>query len=183
MDTRPLTTASGIGRRGLLTVGAGAALAIATLTQPMAASAAAKTAWRSCPKCPGLFAGKGTRAVGVCPAGGSHKPVTSYNYLPLSGLSVTNPDLYKNWFPCKKCRGLFYDHPKNPSVCPKGGTHARTGPAYDLWAGTSLPFMETDWHECLKCSGLYWARNSNGVCPDGGEHQPGGHNYTLLLLR
>jgi len=52
-----------------------------------------------------------------------------------------------------------------------------------LWAGTSLPFMETGWDECAKCSGLYWAATGNGVCPTGGAHQPRGKNYKLILLR
>ena len=188
MHTRPVASAfasSEIGRRGFLTAGAGAALAIARLTEPVEAAAAAKSGWRYCPKCRGLFAGKGTESVGVCPAGGSHKPLKGYTYLLLSGLSVTNPQLFKNWFQCKKCRGLFADDLGETGVCPKGGAHVGTGPAYDLWFGTSLPFMEADWHECLKCSGLYWPGPSsiNGVCPAGGVHQPRGENYTLILLK
>jgi hypothetical protein len=183
MDTRPLTTASGIGRRGVLMAGAGAALALATLTESVEAATAAKSGWRYCPKCRGLFAGKGTESVGVCPAGGSHKPLKGYNYLLLTGLSVTDPNLYKNWFQCQKCRGLFANDRGDTGVCPKGGAHKGTGPAYDLWAGTSLPFMEVNWHICLKCFGLYWAGNGNGVCPDGGAHQPGGDNFALIWLR
>jgi hypothetical protein len=135
-----------------------------------------------CPNCRGLFAGKGTKSGGVCPAGGSHQPVKAYSYLLLSGLSVTDPNLFKNWFQCKKCRGLFADDRGDTGVCPKGGAHAGTGPAYDLWAGTSLPFMEANWRECLKCSGLYWAGSDNGVCPTGAGHQPGADVYTLIWL-
>lgn len=185
MDTRPGTTASGIGRRGLLTAGAGAAIAVAALALPesVEAAAAAKSGWRYCRDCRGLFAGKGTDSVGVCPAGGGHNPLKGYNYLLLSGLEVTNPQLYKNWFQCEKCRGMFADDLGETGVCPKGGAHKRTGPAYNLWAGTSLPFMEDGWRECLKCSGLYWAVGSNGVCPVGDAHQAGGDNYTLILLK
>jgi hypothetical protein len=182
MDTRPITTAAGIGRRDVLIAGAGAALALATLTEDVEA-AAAKSGWRFCPKCRGLFAGKGTDSVGVCPAGGSHKPLKGYNYLLLTGLIVTDPNLYKNWFQCKKCRGLFANDRGDTGVCPKGGAHKGTGPGYDLWAGTSLPFMEAGWDECSKCSGLYWPVNGAGVCPAGGAHEPRGDNYKLILLR
>jgi hypothetical protein len=182
MDTRPVSTTSGIGRRAVLTAGAGAALALATLTESVEAGATAKAGWRYCPKCRGLFAGTGTKSAGVCPAGGTHTPVKAYSYLLLSGLSVTNPQLYKNFFQCKKCRGLFADDLGDTGVCPKGGAHSGTGPACDLWAGTSLPFMEANWRECLKCSGLYWAGSDNGVCPTGAGHQPGADVYTLIWL-
>ena len=183
MDARPDTTAAGIGRRDVLVAGAGAAFALATLPESGEAAAAAKSGWRYCSKCRGLFAGKGTDSVGVCPKGGSHKPLKGYNYLLLTGLSVTDPNLYKNWFQCTKCRGMFADDLGETGVCPKGGAHKGTGPAYDLWAGESLPFMETGWDECAKCSGLYWAATGNGVCPTGGAHQPRGKNYKLILLR
>ena len=184
MDTRSDTTATGIGRRDVLVAGAGAALALATLTDSVEAAAAAKAGFRYCSKCRGLFAGAGTKSVGVCPAGGSHKPSKGYNYLLLSGLSVTNPNLYKNWFQCKKCRGLFADDLGDTGRCPKGGAHARTGPAYDLWAGTAPPFMEVDWDECSKCSGFFWTSGvSNiGVCPAGSTHLRRGDNYSLILL-
>src|SRR5215211_6501725 len=98
MDTRPITTAAGIGRRDVLAAGAGAALTLATLTESVEAAAAAKSGWRYCPKCRGLFRGKGTDSVGVCPKGGADKPLAGYTYLLLTGLSVTYPSLYKNWF-------------------------------------------------------------------------------------
>jgi len=144
VQTPPVASAiaaSGVGRRAVLTAGAGAALALATLTESVEAGAAAKAGWRYCPNCRGLFVGTGTKSVGVCPAGGTHKPVKDYSYLLLSGLLVTDPKLFKNWFQCKKCRGLFADDRGDTGVCPKGGAHAGTGPAYDVRAGTTLPFM------------------------------------------
>jgi len=71
VQTPPVASAiaaSGIGRRAVLTAGAGAALALATLTESVEAGAAAKAGWRYCPNCRGLFAGTGTKSVGVCPA-------------------------------------------------------------------------------------------------------------------
>jgi len=186
VQTPPVASAiaaSGIGRRAVLTAGAGAALALATLTESVEAGAAAKAGWRYCPNCRGLFAGTGTKSVGVCPAGGTHKPVKDYSYLLLSGLLVTDPKLFKNWFQCKKCRGLFADDRGDTGVCPKGGAHAGTGPAYDVRAGTTLPFMEANWRECNKCSGLYWAGSGDGVCPTGGGHLASADVYTLIWLR
>ncbi len=189
MDTRPVASAiaaSEIGRRGVLTAGVGAALALATLTEPVEAAAAAKSGWRYCPKCRGLFAGKGSDAVGVCPAGGAHKPLKGYNYLLLSGLSVEDPSFPENWVRCKKCRGLFQDTAAASSVCPSGGAHVRTGPKYGLWIGGAPPFppfMEANWDRCGSCQGLFWAGNSNSVCPAGGAHQGGGFNFLLILLK
>jgi hypothetical protein len=188
MDTRPVAsavTASEIGRREVLLAEAGAALALATLSESVEAAAVAKSGWRFCPDCRGLFAGKGTRSVGACPDGGTHTPATAYSYVLLADLSVTNPSLFKNWFQCKKCRGLFFDDLGETGVCPKGGAHVGTGPAYALWKGTALPFMETGWDECGKCHGLFWHVNSNGVCPAGGEHLPRVHDaedYKLIIL-
>lgn len=185
MQTRPIASvfaSSEIGRRDVLVAGAGAALALATLTKAVAAAATAKSGWRYCPDCRGLFAGKGTKAGGVCPAGGTHDPVKSYSYVLLSGLSVTDPQLFKNWFQCKKCRGLFNDGGTN-RTCPKGGVHAPTGPEYAVWNGTALPFMEADWDWCSKCSGLYWRGAGNGVCPAGGEHGASQFSFKLILLQ
>lgn len=180
-------TAPGIGRRTLLTAGAGGILAVASFTEPAtAAGAAVKASWRFCLKCRGLFAGQGARSVGVCPAGGTHQPRKDLTYVLLSGLSVTDPHLFKNWFQCKKCRGLFANDRGDTGVCPKGGAHAGTGPDYDLWTGTSLPFMDGAWDECGKCSGLYnFAGGAAGVCPAGGGHERlggGATTYTLIVL-
>ena len=136
MDTRPITTASGIGRRDVLVAGAGAALALAVLTEDTEAAAAAKSGWRYCTKCRGLFAGKGTESVGVCPARGAHKPLAGYNYLLLSGLSDDDPGLVKNWYRCEKCRGLFADDAGDTGDCPKGVAHTRIGSSFSLWRGT-----------------------------------------------
>jgi hypothetical protein len=121
MDTRPETTAAGIGRRDVLVAGASAALSLTTLTEPVEAAAAAKSGWRWCNKCDGLFAGQGADAVGVCPTGGRHKPVSSFNYLLLSGLSATHVDLIHSWFQCKKCRGLVAPEGTRNGVFLKAG--------------------------------------------------------------
>lgn len=190
MDSQPGTTTSGIGRRDVLLAGAGAALALATLSESVAAAATAKSGWRYCLTCRGLFAGKGTRSVGVCPAGGPHTPEKAYSYVLLADLQVEDLDLTKVWLQCRKCRGLCIPvaPPGIPSVgaCPKGGTHAPTGPTYAVWKGTALPFMEENWGMCPKCLGLYWAGGANrGVCPaDSEEHAaPLFGNFNLILLQ
>jgi hypothetical protein len=189
VDTRPdasAVAAAGIGRRGVLTAGVGAALALATLTEDTTAKPAAKSSWRWCIKCRGLFAGKGFDSVGVCPEGGAHNPRSGDIYVLLSDLSSTNSTLVKNWFQCEKCRGLFAIGAGTNNVCPKGGAHKRTGPAYALWKGTgsSPPFMEAGWDQCVKCSGLVWVNTQNGFgdCPADGPHQPKGDNYYLIRL-
>ena len=189
MDTGPVASAvavPGIGRRGVLTAGVGAALALATLTEEASAAAAATSGWRWCNRCQGMFRGKGTRSVGVCPKGGAHKPAAGFNYLLLSGLSVNDPSFPKTWSQCQKCRGLFQDDAAASGVCPVGGKHVRTGPQYGLWIGGAPPFppfMEADWDRCGLCQGLFWAGATNSACPSGGEHQGGGFNILLILLR
>ena len=135
MHTRPVTsavTASGIGRRGFLAAGTGAALAIATLIEHVEAAPAAKSGWRWCTKCRGLFAGKGSDSVGICPAGGAHRLRPGDTYVLLSDLSSTDPTLIKNWFRCEKCRGLFAIDAGDTGVCPKGGAHQPKGDNYKL---------------------------------------------------
>jgi hypothetical protein len=189
VHTRPGTSAigaSGIGRRGFLAAGTGAALAIAILTEHAGAAPAAKSGWRWCTKCRGLFAGKGSDSVGVCPKGGAHRLRPGDIYVLLSDLSSTDPTLIKNWYQCEKCRSLFAIDAGDTGVCPKGGAHKRTGPAYDLWKGTVTPppFMEAGWDQCVKCNVLCWvnAQNGFGVCPAGGTHQAKGDNYKLIRL-
>jgi hypothetical protein len=187
VDTRPVTSAvaAGIGRRDVLTAGIGAALALATLTEDASAAPAAKSGWRWCIKCRGLFAGQGAKSVGICPKGGAHKPRPGDIYVLLSDLTATT-DLDKHWFQCNKCRGLFANDAGDTGDCPKGGGHAKSGPAYALWKGssTTLPFMEAGWDECVTCSGLVWvnAQNGFGVCPAGGAHQPKGINYKIIRM-
>jgi len=153
---------------------------------PEAVEAATKTGWRFCVKCRGLFAGKGTKSVGVCPAGGTHKPLTRNNYVLYTDLGVTDPNLFQNWFRCQKCRGLFADDLGDTGVCPKGGAHAGIDPAYALWTGATIPGMDDAWDECGKCSGLFnWAGGNAGVCPAGGGHARAGggsQRYTLFFL-
>jgi hypothetical protein len=171
-----------IGRRPLL--GAGVALAVA-LAMPEPAAAATKTGWRFCPKCRGLFAGKGTDRAGVCPAGGKHRPLTTINYVLHYDLGVTDPNLFKNWFRCTKCRGLVADDRGETGPCPAGGLHAITNPAYALWSGATIPGMDDAWDECAKCSGLFnWAGGNAGACPAGGGHVRSGETtrYTLFFL-
>jgi hypothetical protein len=103
----------------------------------------------------------------------------------LSDLTATT-DLDKRWFLCEKCRGLFAIDAGDTGDCPKGGRHAKSGPAYALWKGTSTtpPFMEAGWDERVKCSGLIWVDVQNGfsVCPAGGPHQPKGINYEIIRI-
>jgi hypothetical protein len=166
--------------------GVGVALALATLTEDAAAAAAAKSGWRWCLKCRGLFAGQGTKSVGVCAAGGAHKPWTGDSYVLLSDLDYTNADLIKNWFQCQKCRGLYADDLGESGVCAKSGAHKRTGPQNALWKGAaaSMPFMEAGWDECVKCSGLVWVNSANGfgVCPAGGVHQRNADDYKIIRI-
>jgi hypothetical protein len=188
MDTEPVASAvaaEGIGRRGVLTAGVGAALALATLTEEASIAAAANSSWRWCFKCRGLFAGQGKKSVGVCPDGGAHKPRPVDIYVLLSDLGSENAELDKFWFRCQKCRGMFANNAGNTGDCPKGAAHAPTGPAHALWRGAAaIPFMEAGWDQCLKCSGLVWvnAQNGFGVCPAGGTHQAKGLNYKLIRI-
>jgi hypothetical protein len=83
--------------------------------------------WRWCRKCQGLaFAGNG--GGGVCPAGGKHVHIGSWNY----NLQQDSPSAVGqcNWRWCQKCQGLAFAgspaDPAYPKTCPAGGKHDHT---------------------------------------------------------
>jgi hypothetical protein len=85
--------------------------------------------WLWCNKCSGLHLNQGARP---CPAGGTHDPAGSGNYVLAYGavpdasnlgINSTQP----NWLWCSKCAGLHYQW--GNSVCPAGGAHDATGSA------------------------------------------------------
>jgi hypothetical protein len=85
--------------------------------------------WCWCNKCSGLHLNQGTRP---CPAGGTHDPGGSGNYVLAYGAVPDASNLginstQTNWLWCSKCAGLHYQ--SGNSVCPAGGAHDATGSA------------------------------------------------------
>jgi hypothetical protein len=184
----------------VLRAGAGLGLAASLVSAAEPAEAATETGWRFCTKCRGLFyqgSGPGKskkkkkgkkpadQSLGVCPAGGKHAPRTDLNYVLQFEGSPTNPNLYKNFQKCQKCRGLFANDLGETGVCPAGGAHASGNTFYELWAGPTVPGMDDAWDECIKCSGLFnYAGGNAGSCPAGGGHErfSASFRYTLFVL-
>jgi hypothetical protein len=186
---------------------AGLALGVIALAgRPETAAAATQSGWRFCTKCRGLFfqgsgssprkkkKGKkskaaGNASLGVCPAGGTHAPRSDLNYvLHLATSLETNPQLFKNFQQCTKCRGLFSRDIELKGVCPTGGAHA-SGDApssfFALWEGATVPGMDDAWDQCSKCRGIFnYAGGNAGSCPAGGGHVRSDANtrYTLFVL-
>jgi hypothetical protein len=68
-------------------------------------------------------------------------------------------------------------------VCPAGGVHEATGSGnYTLFIHQpGQDIGQHDWHDCVKCRGLYFAGNgSNGLCPAGRDHKTTGTGSYLL---
>ena len=202
-DAHRLVRASGTGstRRGLLRAGLGLGALTLLVATATPAAAATQSGWRFCTKCRGLFFQGGAAkpkkkkkgkksdntSLGVCPAGGKHAPRSDLSYVLHTADSLpTNPQLFKNFQQCSKCRGLFANDLGETGVCPAGGSHASGNIFFALWEGATVPGMDDAWDECSKCSGVFnWAGPSGaGVCP-----VPGGHarasaatRYTLFVL-
>ncbi len=130
----------------------------------------------------------GSDALGVCPAGGKHAPRTDLSYVLFTADSLpTNPELFKNFQQCTKCRALFANDRGETGVCPVGGAHASGDPGafFALWQGATIPGMDDAWDECAKCSGVYnYAGGNVGACPAGSGHERSGAStrYTLFVL-
>jgi len=124
--------------------------------------------WRWCTKCQGLFH-YDSGPHGVCPKGGPHEKGGVYHYtlqLQTSGA----------WKKCAFCDALF--NFKSTSRCPVGGAHiANDNNIYDL-SVASYGQEETNWFQCGRCRGMFWAGTSLGTCPAGGGHQ----KYTPFTL-
>jgi hypothetical protein len=170
-------------RRTLLAAGGAAALATVAGAAPANAAAyeGAELGWRFCPKCRGLFKGKGTKSTGACPAGGKHEPRKDVEYI------LYRDGNWPHWWRCSKCAGLFYVVFILPEegTCPKGGSHASDDArSFTLWSGAGTPGVTDDaWDACTKCQGLFnWAAGNVGSCPAGGGHQRNGAAAKLVSL-
>lgn len=190
-------------RRALVRAGAGLGAGALIAFAPAPAAAATQTGWRFCTKCRGLFfqgggskrkkKGKngkkgrsaGNTSLGVCPAGGRHAPRTDLNYVVQLNSSFTDPNLFKNFQQCQKCRGLFFEDSGETGICPAGGTHTGGSSLYELWQGATIPGMDDAWDECSKCHGVFnWAGGNAGSCPASGGHLRSNPatRYTLFTL-
>lgn len=207
-SSRSLATSSPcITRRVALRAALGLGVLSLIVFDPDAAEAATQSGWRFCTKCRGLFfqggasqpkkkkkGKKGKKpdntSLGVCPAGGKHAPRSDLSYVLHLAVSLeTNPQLYKNFQQCTKCRGLFSRDVDEKGVCPAGGAHA-SGDAsnsfFALWAGATVPGMDNAWDECSKCRSVFnFAGGNASRCPaDGGAHDGSqtARIYTLFVL-
>jgi subtilisin family serine protease len=135
--------------------------------------------WRWCNKCQGLFFGGNPGS--VCPAGATHDPSGSSNYV----LVMNSPIAFSQagWCWCNKCQGLFFGG--NPgSVCPVGGGHDSTGSgAFQLSIDGPVAFGQDNWRWCNKCQGLFFGGNPGSVCPAGGGHDSTGSGDYVLKQR
>ncbi len=136
--------------------------------------------WKWCNKCQGLFfAGNGT--FGVCPAGGSHDPSGSGNYI----LAHNNPNFpgQNNWKWCNKCQGLAFAGDNTSGICPANGSHNFSGSGNYTLANKEGPAYpgQDNWKWCNKCQGLAFAgNNTSGICPANESHNfSGSGNYVL----
>ena len=175
-----------LGRRGVLVAGTGAALGALALTADEASAAVAKSGWRFCPKCRGLFLSPKNEAGGSCPAGGKHKPRKDISYV-LYALQGTIGGTWVPWFKCDKCAALFLNASGSTSdgVCPRGGEHNGAGTRFVLWIGGTVPgVMDDAWDMCTKCHGLYnFAGGSVGACPvDANGHTRSGSLVVKLVM-
>jgi hypothetical protein len=164
-------------RRGVLVAGAGVAFGALALTgQDASAADVARTGWRFCLKCRGLFHSPGNDAAGTCPAGAKHKPRKAVNYVLYAIENPSVGDQWSGWWKCTKCAGLFLrfgsSQPASGGVCPRGGAHSGGGDPVVLWTGVAATgMMEDNWGVCEKCRGLFnFADGNLGDCPEGAEH-------------
>ncbi|WP_281404391.1 zinc-dependent metalloprotease [Pyxidicoccus fallax] len=138
-----------------------------------------QSSWRWCHKCQGMFFGGHSNS--VCPAGGAHENVGSYNYHLAHDLAPT-AGFQGGWRWCNKCQGLFYGG-HSSSVCPSGGAHDSTGSwDYHLHhAAPGAPDLQSNWRWCNKCQGLFYG-GSPGSCPAGGGHNSSGsYDYSMIF--
>ena len=136
--------------------------------------------WRYCHKCHGMFF-NGFPDKGVCPNGGSHDQVDSYNFILPYDLGVT-PTSQLDWRYCHKCHGLFYNGFSDKGVCPSGGSHDQAG-SFNFVLPCSLPQTPTAqgaWRYCGNCHGMFYdGFPEKGVCPHGGGHVAVGLIFAL----
>jgi hypothetical protein len=141
--------------------------------------------WYWCTKCQGLHY-DGFNA-GVCPAGGGHSIVSSYNYT-LAFYAPGNPgyspgaSLQRGWAWCTKCQGLHYMN-FSVGVCPAGGGHSiLNSREYSLLYNTPDAVNQPNWAWCTKCQGLHYTGFNVGVCPAGGGHSAANsYNYDIAI--
>jgi hypothetical protein len=156
------------------------ALAAAALSGGRIASAQVccrQAGWRWCSKCQGLFYGPFSGS--ICPAGGNHVNVGSYDYeLRHNNFQLAEPTgTQQGWRWCSKCQGLSYGPQQGGSICPAGGTHVSTNSfnyVLDIGGDGTVPppGVQGGWRWCSKCRGLFYGLGapSAGVCPAGGPH-------------
>ena len=101
--------------------------------------------WRYCHKCHGMFF-NGFPDKGVCPNGGSHEQVDSYNFVLPFDLEVT-PTSQADWRYCHKCHGMFFNGFPDKGMCPNGGGHDQAG-SFNFVLPCNLPQTPTAHFVC-----------------------------------
>ncbi len=140
----------------------------------------AKSAWRYCNTCHGLFWYQDD-SQGVCPGGGGHQEIGYRFVLPFNQpeTEVTQT----NWRRCRQCRGLYYDGYPEKGRCPVGGGHVPSTSNNNYLLNHDIPGDDTlqrDWRFCGQCNGLFFdGYPEKGVCPAGGGHAAAGWNFVL----
>ena len=138
--------------------------------------------WRFCEKCHGLyFYAYIGRPQGVCPLGGEHRAHGLEFVLP-HGVGES-PTQQTDWRFCDDCFGLFYAGYPTKGYCPtnKANGHRSAGHVFSLPHTLELSGeRDPGWRFCVRCFGLFRARDGNGVCPvDGQSHAPDGLAFQL----
>jgi hypothetical protein len=159
--------------------------ALASAAPAAAAYEGVQLGWRFCSKCRGLVYSPKNEALGVCPAGGKHKPSKAVNYVLYETQQGDN--LHGPWNRCTKCAGLVTaDQVGGLNVCPKGGQHARdTARSFKVYIGPGTPGVTDDfWDACRNCNGLFHCKDGvQGKCPAIEEgHRRLGFHVKLVML-
>jgi CubicO group peptidase (beta-lactamase class C family) len=128
--------------------------------------------WKWCKKCQTL-AFAGNASLGGCPAGGTHDPGSSGDYLvPLTSSGVVGQ---AGWRWCKKCQALSFAGTTSLGACAAGGQHDHTGSGHYVLAtqgaGPVPEYGQDNWRWCKKCQVLAFAGQASlGACAAGGQH-------------
>lgn len=130
--------------------------------------------------------------IGRCPTDHTRQHFESHNLrgyrfvLPHSRPADANR--VAGWRYCIKCEMLFRES-SSARACWRGGAHeARPGAGfvYALQAGGPESLQnQAGWHECGKCSSLFWNGDhtgNTGLCPAAGNHVPVGASLTIPHL-
>lgn len=128
-----------------------------------------------CNKCGVLFyAAQEKRS--ACPAGGRHG--SSRGAMVYALLQDVPGYQQPGWEWCSKCQGLYFGPGRQYGACSAGGMHGGAPSSdYTVLHGstqgvdTGGATIQPDWRWCVRCQGLYYAKNpSIDRCARGGRH-------------